>query len=266
MGSSYGAGRPTGKVTFDAVKIKSHVLLSGEFNEDAIRAALPWLRGELPKAHARALETGIVNGDDGSAHIDEDTVEVSSGAGVAETLWEGLRHYVLGTDMPGNMSVNGLAETGLTFHTLVPAAMKKMGPKYGGNPADLALIVAHATWADILKNDKVITMDKLGTQATILRGQLGQIFGIPIIVSEFVRTDIDTRGFWDSGQAHTFTTATLSYRPGWKLGIRRRPSFESVRVSQDDTQYMVSFMRADFEEMHNTAQTIVCSIRNLPGA
>jgi len=268
MASDYGAGKPTGKVTFDAVKIKSQVLLSGEFQEDAIRAALPWLRSELPKAHARALEDGIINGDSGAAHIDEDVTEVASGAGTAQVLWEGLRHYVMGTDMPTNMSVNAAADTGLATHTLVPAAMKKMTAKYGGNPTDLALIFSHATWADALKNTNVLTLDKLGAQATILRGQLGQIFGIPIIVSEFVRTNLDTYGFWDSSSAHAHasTSALLTYRPGWKLGIRRRPSFESVRVAQDDTQYMVSFMRADFEEMHNTAQKIVCAIRNLPGA
>jgi len=268
MGSDYGALKPTGKVTFDAAKIKSQVLLASEFGEDAIRAALPWLRSQLPQAHARALEDGIINGDDGAAHIDEDVTEVSLDTGTAQVLWEGLRHYVLGTDMPANMSVNGAASAGLTMHLHVPAAMKKMTAKYGGNPADLALIFSHATWANTLKNDKLITMDKLGTQATILRGQLGQIFGIPIIVSEFVRTNLDTFGFWDSSSAHAHasTSALLCYRPGWKLGIRRRPSFEAVRVAQDDTQYMVSYMRADFEEMHNTAQKIVCHIRNLPGS
>jgi len=42
-------------------------------------------------------------------------------------------------------------------------------------------------------------------------------------------------------------------------------SSKSARM-QDDTQYMVSYMRADFEEMHNTGQKIVCHIRNLPGS
>jgi len=51
----------------------------------------------------------------------------------------------------------------------------------------------------------VRTVDKYGQFATVLNGELGKIDGIPVIVSEKIRENLNASGVYDG----TTTTKTL---------------------------------------------------------
>jgi hypothetical protein len=48
--------------------------------------------------------------------------------------------------------------------------------------------------ANFLSLSEVLTIDKYGPSATVLQGQLASYFGMPIVLSRFMSTDLDTTG------------------------------------------------------------------------
>ncbi|MFQ5471597.1 MAG: hypothetical protein ACE5FA_01760 [Dehalococcoidia bacterium] len=261
LGSSFSDANPTGKVTFAGKKLKSDLILTGEFRENTIAAAIPSLSQNIGRSIGRALDDGVLNGDDDATHFDADINESGT---LPEVLFRGLRWYAFEGNT-GGIVTGAAVSTGDSVVFKIIDTMKAMGTVYGADPNDLALIVSMSTYGDLLKSDRVLTLDKFGSNATIMRGQLGAVLGIPIIVSAYMRTDVDTIGYRTlANTAGATTSAILTYRPGWKMGVARRPTFETMRLIPSDQEYMVSFWRGDFEEMHNTGQKIVGLIRNLP--
>ena len=65
------------------------------------------------------------------------------------------------------------------------------------------------------------TLDKLGPNATLLRGQLGAVEGIPVIVSEqMAPADIDGK-VTGAGNAQTRGRLLITNRTQWRVGYRR---------------------------------------------
>ena len=97
-------------------------------------------------------------------------------------------------------------------------------------------------------------MDKLGPNATILNGQVGTLFGAPVIVSEWVRENLNASGVYD-GITTTKTYALAVNRGEWAMGQRM-----ALDVEVDDSIYretyqrvLVGFMREDFQSITDTA-------------
>jgi len=60
---------------------------------------------------------------------------------------------------------------------------RKMG-SYGLNPNDVTYVVCESAYWDLLEDPDFRTMDLVGGQATILRGQVGAVNGSPVVVSD----------------------------------------------------------------------------------
>lgn len=64
---------------------------------------------------------------------------------------------------------------------------------YGLDPSQLTFICSHALYYEMLKFDNFKTLDVLGARATILTGEVGELFGVRVLVSQqFDNTAIDT--------------------------------------------------------------------------
>ena len=134
------------------------------------------------------------------------------------------------------------------------AVIRKAMGKWGINPADLAFIVGVSAMHAILADTTVLTIDKIGPHATILNGQIGSVYGVPIIASEHVRENLNASGVYDA------ITTTKTYnlcvnRQEWAMGQRM-----ALDVQVDDSIYretfqrvMVGFMREDFQSIASAA-------------
>jgi hypothetical protein len=91
--------------------------------------------------------------------------------------------------------------------------------KWGVNPADLAFIVGVSEPPRLLADTNLLTVDKMGPNATILNGQIGSVFGVPVIVSEHVREDLNASGVYD-GITTTKTFMLCVNRNEWAMGQR----------------------------------------------
>ena len=89
-------------------------------------------------------------------------------------------------ELAGGHSGNNVT-TGSTTDLFVKAelhtARTNMG-QWGMNPADLVCFLSQAQYYSLVTDSDVTTVDKYGDNATILTGELGKLWGIPLIVSD----------------------------------------------------------------------------------
>jgi len=195
---------------------------------------------KLVQAFVNAEERAILDGDTDGTHQDSDTH--SAGATDAAWAWDGLRKRGL-----ANSSNNGAGALTVALLALTRGGMGK----YGVNPQDLACIVGVSSYYDILADTSVLTVDKFGPNATILNGQIGSVHGMPIIVSEFVRENLNASGVYDAITT-TKTYALVVNRMEWAMGTRT-----GLAIETDDSIYretyqrvLVGFQREDFQNIN----------------
>jgi len=230
----------TKNVTFDAVKLACRVLVSTELEEDSVVAILPLLRDKIVQALAEAQENATINGDTAGTHQDSDV----TGANDTRKAWDGYRKLALAS------AKVDLATFNITDLRAVRAAMGK----YGVNPNNLAWIAGISVFNKMLNLSEVLTVDKYGANATILSGELAKLDGIPVIVSEFIREDLNDSGVYD-GITTTDTVLPLVYRPAFLYGDRRSIT---LRVSQElymetDQDVAIATQRLDFQPVQDAA-------------
>jgi HK97 family phage major capsid protein len=223
-----GASTPgTLGATFDAEIFGARTIWSRSVDADSAVAILPFVRAKLVQAFVDAEEMAILDGDADGTHQDADVDAL--GATDPRTAWDGLRKKAL-----AQTTANGAS--GVLTSTLIKTLRAGMG-KWGLNPDHLALIVGIEQYYDLMGDTNLITVDKYGPAATILNGQLGSVWGIPVIVSEHVRQDLNASAVED-GITSTQSYALLVNHREWAIGQRM-----AIDVEVDDSIYREAFQR-----------------------
>lgn len=227
--------------TFDAEIFGARALFSKSLEADSAIAILPYVNMKLVRAFVDGEERAILDGDTDGTHQDSD---VGASTTDIRTAWDGLRK-------------KAIAQTVVTATTTTAAnlALLRGGMgKWGVNPADLVYLVGVSAFYDLVSDANLLTVDKMGPQATILNGQVGSVFGIPVIVSEWVREDLNASGVYD-GITTTKTYNLCVNRQEWAMGQRM-----ALDVEVDDSIYretfqrvLVAFMREDYQHIGDAA-------------
>lgn len=228
--------------TFDAEIFGGRTLFSRSVDADSAVAVTPFVTNKLVRAFVDAEEKTILDGDTDGTHQDSDVQAI--GSTDPRTAWDGLRKKALAQTSQA---------TTTTSAANILAIRASMG-KWGVNPDDCAVIMGVSAYYDILGDSNVLTLDKLGPNATILNGQLASIHGMPIIVSEHVREDLNASGVHD-GITETKSYTLVVNRNEWAIGQRM-----ALDVEVDDSIYRetyqrvaVAFQREDFQHIGDAA-------------
>lgn len=232
-----GASFGTGKITMQATKLVEHMCLPEELNEDAAPQILALVRGEVTEAQGRAWETAILNGDDTGPHMDADVLSAED----ARKSWKGLRKLAVANSATVNFGAAAVTTTNLR-------ALRTLMGKYGVSERNLAWIVSSKIYQQFLNLPEVTTVEKFGAMATILRGSLAALDGIPIIISEFARDDLAATGV-NTAPGDVLSCVMLVNRSRFYWGVRRPIR---VRASIDPTPpgdrwLLASWWRGDFK-------------------
>lgn len=229
----------TGATTFDAEIFGGRVLFSKSLEADSALAILPYVQRKLVQAFVDAEEKAILDGDTDGTHQDSD---IGASTTDAVTAWDGLRKRAL---------ANSNASGGSALTVALLAARRADMDQYGLNPSEMAFIVPISSYYALVTDSNVITVDKLGPQATILNGQLGSLYGVPIIVSEHVRTNLNATGTYDAITT-TKTYALAVNRNEWVMGQRTPLALETDDSIYRETyqRVVVGFMREDFQNIN----------------
>ncbi len=239
----------TTNVTFDAVKLAARVLVSTELEEDSIIAVMPYLLDTIVRALADAQEDAAINGDDSGTHQDSDVTSATD----ARKAWKGYRKLALAA---ATVDVS-------TFDVTTLRSIREAMGRYGINPNDLAWVAGFRAFHQFLGLTEVQTVDQYGDKATLLSGELAKFDGIPIIVSEFIREDLNASGVYD-GITTDRSVLPLVYTPAFLYGDRRAVS---VRVSHDlymesDQDVAIATQRLDFQPVYDTSTEAIVGLGN----
>jgi len=227
----------TGRQTLTAYELVAEVPWSLTLEEDAVIAMAAEVRSTLVRNAVEVIDDVLLNADTTAQNnINANGATISANtAGKAHWLvgFDGLLHLPL-VDNTDQGNDHGAAPSADMFNE----ARGLLG-KYGVRPSELAYIADVGTYIKSLAIGEFRTLDKLGPQATLLNGQLAQVDGIPVIVSEqLAQSDADGK-VTDGGTSNTKGRLLAVNRTQWRLGFRRELMIETTRDIQKRQNIMV---------------------------
>ena len=167
-----------GRVTLNAYRLISGTFIANDTDEQIVVNVLPWILSALARAHARAIDSSIMNGTANQAGL----------CGGAGTDGAGSFHAA-------DSAVTDIANDGsgaLTGANLL-AARAEMG-KYGVNPNDVAYVVNVEEYFNLIADAAFSDISEVGSELAMkVVGQVGSIYGSPVIASDqFARATTKT--------------------------------------------------------------------------
>ena len=208
------------QVILNADRLISSTFMDNEVDEQVLINLMPMLIEGVARAHGRAVENAILNGNGSN-------ISGLDGHAAAATA----KH-----DADGSSVASGNFAT-MTAAQLL-AARKQMG-KYGLTPSDIVYIVSQAMYYDLLSDSAFQTLDEVGNDLAVrVTGSLGAVFGSPVVVSEEVSAEA-------AGAPVAFACYTRNYV---------MPRLRGVTVEQDyevmnQRRVIVATQSLGFEEL-----------------
>jgi hypothetical protein len=202
----------------------------------------------LPATHRAAVGDMIVNGDSTATHQDAIASWNIDGRWGASGLGGSNDHR------RGWIGLRALAQDNSSTHTVDMGSMQTVSDiaaqlfsrlgKFASMDGTVLICGLDLFWKKIATDTNVLTVDKYGQGATILRGEVAALFGKPLVVSPWMSADLASSGlFTGSGaKAGLLAANTKSFR----VYRRRAPTLEIVRDSTTRTVSMVTTERLFF--------------------
>jgi hypothetical protein len=232
----------TANVTFTAKSIGAMTRVSKELNQDSIIPMVPFIQSNLMRGLANGLENALINGDSTATHQDTDTE--AAGATHVAAGWKGLRKHAIENSYSVDISTWNLSKL---------RDMRKLMGKFGINPQELVLIVSNSAYIQTLSWAELVTLDKYGPAATVMTGEIGRVDGIRVVVSPFMREDLDATGV-NGASGNTKTGVLLVNRQGFAIGDRQTIELDQTDEPKAFRQISIlADMRVDFQAVQPIA-------------
>jgi len=237
------------RVQVDAKKFVIHQMWSGEMEEDAIIAFVPFIRRQLALSLAHYSDSLVLNGDTTNAGTGNINLDDADPADTKHYLaFDGIRHAGLVDNTANKADMAGA----ITLAAMAAARGRMVDGTYfhdWGHPTDASdlIYVADPATADaIAALDPVLNARIYNGGKDLLSGQVAAILGYPVISSVAVsKTEADgkvstTANNNTKGQLVTFN------RRGYKVGWRRHVKLETERIPATDQNRIVASLRLGF--------------------
>lgn len=230
-GGTNRGGIALSEIELRTVKMVAKSYLGNETEEDAIMPILPLLREAMIRQHARGVENLILLG----GHAD--------GAYSGLTAASGLLKYASTNSRDVNTGTAG------TIPALTAAGLlglrKQMG-KYGLRANDVAYIVSQRAYFELLEDAEFQDFNLVNTQATKLTGEVGQVFGSPVMVCD---------EFPDAAAGKYYALAVNTRN--FVIPRQRGVTVESDYSVEDQHRVLVTSQRLGFKEIIPNAKSVI---------
>jgi hypothetical protein len=242
----------TAQRTITAEGLTVYTQVDADSSEDAIINALPLIQMELVNAIIDGEEDAIINGGDGAGVDTFGTWDIRNRWGSADAttadhrlLWTGLRERAYDV---ANTTEQSTAQTVAGFMT----ARSKLASPHGST-GDLVCVVSPEYYLTKMlmfgdssaNNAGVVDVSRYGANATILTGELGQLMGVPLVVSEFMSADLAADGGYD-GLDTDYTGMLMFNKSRFKIGRLRGATTEIDKVIRSGYHELVCTSRQVF--------------------
>lgn len=251
-------------LVLQTVKLGARVTLSNETDEDAFLPVITIIEDNIVACMARGQDNVCVNGDSAGA-LDGTYVTNDQ-----RKAWDGYRKIV--NSLSSKVDNGGTSSIDISK---IRQIRQDMG-KFGINPRDLVIICGPIGYVKLLSlkdganPSPVLTLEKYGPDATILRGELGRVDGIPILVSEYVgpvtqaisgAENLNASGLYD-GVTTSFTELLFVQPSRFLFGDRRQATLKSREIIETDQQVMVILQRLTFKNLY-PGQNVLGALYNI---
>ncbi|CAB5218593.1 Prohead protease [uncultured Caudovirales phage] len=206
------------EITLNAYKVATNEYTAYEEEEDALIALMPIIRDGMIRRVARAVDKAFLLG-------------AGSGADPVGGL------ATLATNSTGNLTTSTPSASYVANVAALRGLRKGLGV-WGLDPQDVVFIVNTDTYYNLLEDTTFQTMNQVGTQATLLTGQIGQIGGSPVLVSgEFASAA--------SGVVGMIAVAPSNFIVGNQRGLR----IDTQELVETQRRVMVASLRTGFTKV-----------------
>lgn len=260
----------TGRKTFNAEKVQILIGVADEFEEDAAINTQQILRQTCVDAMASDVEDALVNGCTNLSGLDNASGTAANQLWAAQygeedirASWDGLRSYA--------HSISNTVDAGGTgqFDSADIRALRRALGKYASGAArdNCVFIAGPDAEVMLLGLTEVATMEKFGPQAAIVTGEIGRIYGIPIVPSGLVygpsaNIGLNSSGVWDN-TTKTGTIMLAVNRNAWWWGDRRMMRVEGERSVVAGGSFIAVSLRADFQHVYSSTAKTTAVLRNM---
>lgn len=233
----------TAKSTLTTTEQVAEVNWSYTLEEDAVIAMMPAIRAGLARNAAEYVDRFVLNADAtnaGTGNINLDDADPPDDSYYLSDGQDGIRHQWI-VDNSGQAVAGG-------GDALADADMRsmfgKLGKYFQDAQNDVVIVTDYSTYLKgMLALTNVVTVDKMGAQATILTGQLGSYMGVPIVPSNFHPLgEADGKCSTTAG-SNTLGSVSCFNRQMWRLGYRRGVTIEVDRDIQKRQYILVCSFR-----------------------
>ena len=254
----------TEQKTIRAKALASLMNIDDSAGEDSAFAIIPALTKQIAQDLEDAFEDCMINGDTAATHQDDigswnirDRWGSSGLGGAADhrRLFLGLR----AASMDKGTGVD-CANTQLDFAKFMEC-VATMGELAAANK--VCVVSPEVLVSNFLQLNEVITLDKFGSQATVLTGQLGSLAGIPIVMSRYMSADLNGSGLYDNA-TKTQTGFVIFNTDSWSQFVRRQITVESDKKIESGALQIVATMRACMDSADASSVKNVVYAYDLP--
>lgn len=222
-------------VDFTPHKFMATTHLAKDEEEDTVLPLIDFLRAAATRRLARAIDKSILRGTGAlTGFTASPTNSITAGTGYASVI-TGIAKLAA----TASLNVATGSATDKADPSDIAAARTLMG-KYGlqlGN--DLVYVTSIEGYNNLVTTSDFRTVDKFGPNATYLTGSVGAVYGIPIVISEFLD------GVGTAGNQ----IGTLLYKPGFMIAERRGIEIESEYEPRQQVTAMYMSTRFDFKAL-----------------
>ena len=222
------SGVTLGSKVLTVEKLVSKSFIADETEEDAILPILPLIRESMTRAHARAIEHSLLLGGQANDLI--------------SSQYNGLVKIAEDDITPLDLGSPGLSVSASNLLDLRQA----MG-KYGRRPGDVVYVVSLDAYYDLLDDAEFQNINEVGSEmATKVTGQIGQVYGSPVIVCDEFPSRTNGNPFAVAVNPRHFV-----------MPILRGMTVETDRDVENQRRVLVSTQRRGFDQIFTAAGQVV---------
>lgn len=221
-------------VDFTPHKFMVTTHLAKDEEEDTILPLIDFLRRAATRRLSRSIDKAILRGTGALTGFTANPATTSTYASVVKGIIQ---------------MANQVAADGLTVRTAdattkasaanIASARAKMG-KYGLQLGDhLVYLTTIEGYNELVTTSDFRTVDKFGPNATYLTGSVGAVYGIPVVITEFL----------DNVGSNSNSIGALVYKPGFMIAERRGIEIESEYEPRQQVTAMYMSTRFDFKAL-----------------
>jgi HK97 family phage prohead protease/HK97 family phage major capsid protein len=200
------------EITLSAYKVATLEYLAYEEEEDSLLILLPIIRDAMIRRVSRSVDQAFLRG-----------------AGAGADPVKGLATYA---------TANTTNPVGTKVTVAQLRAMRKDLGIMGLDPSEVTYVVSSDVYYDLLDDAVFQTMNQVGTQATLLTGQIGQIGNSPVVVSgEFAAKGVGAIG--------AIAVNTANFIAGNQRGLR----FDTQMMAETQRMVLVSSLRTGLTQL-----------------